>query len=182
VPKAEAPCNGSVFLCVLCGEKKENFMSGQNQPNVKELDLHQLLASVLQSNADSARVQRQLLDLELEKKQAAQAKDEDAKARIERDKKQLHEQMQIREQNKQNQIKSCPHTDQKGGSTIFPISNHPDRRLRGICTKCPIYIEPEHVETDARGKETLIAEHPLYQKVMQRDRDLYSESISVTTY
>jgi hypothetical protein len=157
-------------------------MSGQNQPNVKELDLHQLLAAVLQSNAESARVQRQLLDLELEKKQAAQAKDEDAKARIERDKAQLHEQMQIALQNKEKRIRSCPHTDQKGGSTIFPISNHPDRRLRGICTKCPIYIEPEHVEADAHGKKTLIAEHPLYKIVLQRDQALYSESISVTTY
>lgn len=157
-------------------------MSEQNQPKVKELDLQQLLGEVLRSNAESARVQRQLLDLELEKKQAAQKKDEDAQARIERDKKQLHEQMQIALENKEARIKRCPHTDQKGGSTIFPISNHPDRRLRGICTKCPIYIEPEHVEADAHGKQTLIAEHPLYQKVMQRDRDLYSESISVTTY
>jgi hypothetical protein len=157
-------------------------MSGENQPKVKELDLHQLLAAVLQSNAESARVQRQLLDLELEKKQAAQRKDEDAKARIERDKKQLHDQMQLKIDNDARRIKSCPHTDQKGGSTIFPISNHPDRRLRGICTKCPIYIEPEHVETDAHGKKTLIAEHPLYKIVLQRDQALYSDTISVTTY
>jgi hypothetical protein len=157
-------------------------MSGENQPKVKELDLQQLLSEVLRSNAESARVQRQLLDLELEKKQAAQAKDEQAKARIERDKKQLHEQMQLKIDNDARRIKSCPHTDQKGGSTIFPISNHPDRRLRGICTKCPIYIEPEHVETDAHGKKTVIAEHPLYKTVLQRDQDLYSESISVTTY
>jgi hypothetical protein len=154
----------------------------ENQPKVKELDLQQLLAAVLQSNAESARVQRQLLDLELEKKQALQAKDEQAKARIERDKKQLHEQMQLKIDNDARRIKSCPHTDQRRGSTIFPISNHPDRRLRGICTKCPIYIEPEHVETDARGKKTVIAEHPLYKTVLQRDQDLYSESISVTTY
>jgi hypothetical protein len=157
-------------------------MSGQNQPNVKELDLHQLLAAVLQSNAESARVQRQLLVLELEKKQAAKAKDEDAKARIERDKAQLHEQMQIALENKETRIRNCSHADQRRGSTIFPISNHPDRRLRGICTKCPIYIEPEHVETDAHGNKTVIAEHPLYKIVLQRDRDLYSESISVTTY
>jgi hypothetical protein len=126
-------------------------MSEQNQPKVKELDLQQLLSEVLRSNAESARVQRQLLDLELEKKQAAQAKDEAAQARIERDKKQLHEQMQLKIDNDARRIKSCPHTDQKGGSTIFPISNHPDRRLRGICNKCPIYIEPEDVETDAHG-------------------------------
>jgi hypothetical protein len=157
-------------------------MSEQNSPKVKELDLQQLLGEVLRSNAESARVQRQILDLELEKKQAAQAKDEQAKARIERDKKQLHEQMQLKIDNDARRIKSCPHTDQKGGSTIFPISNHPDRRLRGICTKCPIYIEPEHVETDAHGKKTLIAEHPLYKIVLQRDQALYSESISVTTY
>jgi hypothetical protein len=157
-------------------------MSGENQPKVKELDLQQLLSEVLRSNAESARVQRQLLDLELEKKQALQAKDEQAKARIERDKKQLHEQMQLKIDNDARRIKSCPHTDQKGGSTIFPISNHPDRRLRGICTKCPIYIEPEHVETDAHGKKTLIAEHPLYKIVLQRDQALYSDTISVTTY
>jgi hypothetical protein len=158
-------------------------MSGeQNQPKVKELDLHQLLAAVLQSNAESARVQRQLLDLELQKKQAAQAKDEAAQARIERDKAQLHDQMKIALENKELRIERCSHTDQRRGSTIFPISNHPDRRLRGICTKCPIYIEPEHVETDAHGKKTLIAEHPLYKTVLQRDQDLYSESISVTTY
>jgi hypothetical protein len=154
----------------------------ENQPKVKELDLNQLLAAVLQSNAESARVQRQLLDLELKKKEAADKKDEDAKARIERDKKQLHEQMQLKIDNDARRIKSCPHTDQKGGSTIFPISNHPDRRLRGICTKCPIYIEPEHVETDALGKKTHIPEHPLYKIVLQRDQALYSESISVTTY
>jgi hypothetical protein len=154
----------------------------ENQPKVKELDLQQLLAAVLQSNAESARVQRQLLDLELKKKEAAEAKDEAAKARIERDKKQLHEQMQLKIDNDAKRIERCSHTDQRRGSTIFPISNHPDRRLRGICTKCPIYIEPEHVETDAHGKKTLIAEHPLYKHVLQRDQDLYSESISVTTY
>jgi hypothetical protein len=154
----------------------------ENQPKVKELDVHQLLAEVLRSNADQNKVSRQLLQLELEKKQAAEKKDEDAKARIERDKAQLHEQMQIALENKEARIRNCSHTDQRRGSTIFPISNHPDRRLRGICTKCPIYIEPEHVETDAHGKKTLIAEHPLYKHVLQRDQDLYSESISVTTY
>jgi hypothetical protein len=154
----------------------------QNQPKVKEVDMQALLAEVLKSNAESARVQRQILDLELEKKQAAQAKDEDAKARIERDKKQLHDQMRIALENKELRIRNCSHKDQKGGSTIFPISNHPDGRLRGICTKCPIYIEPEHVETDARNKKTVIPEHSLYRTVLQRDQDLYSDAISVTTY
>lgn len=157
-------------------------MSGENQPKIKELDLQQLLAEVLRSNTESARVQRQLLDLELQKKQAAEKKDEAAQARIERDKAQLHEQMKIAQENKELRIRNCSHTDQRRGSTIFPISNHPDRRLRGICTKCPIYIEPEHVETDAHGKKTVIAEHPLYKHVLQRDQDLYGESISVTTY
>jgi hypothetical protein len=157
-------------------------MSEQNQPKVKEVDLHVLLAEVLRSNAEQAAVSRQILKLELEKKEAAQAKDEAAKERIERDKKQLHDQMKIALENKELRIRNCSHKDQKGGSTIFPISNHPDGRLRGICTKCPIYIEPEHVETDARDKKTVIPEHPLYKLVLQRDQDLYSDAISVTTY
>jgi hypothetical protein len=155
------------------------------EPKVVKLevgDLQQMLAALLASQAETAQVHRQLLAIEVKKQQAQERKDEDARVRLEKERKQLHEQMNIRLHNVELQIKSCSHKDQRGGSTIYPISNHPDRRLRGVCTHCPIYIEPEHYVMNAAGDTTLVPEHELYKQVLQRDRDLYSEFVPTTSY
>jgi hypothetical protein len=152
------------------------------KPKVVELDLHGLLGMLLKSQAESASLQRRILERELAKDDAIKLKDAEAQARIARDRKQLHDQMMIMLDNKKKRADRCTHEDQKGGSTLFPISNWPDRQLRGLCTQCPIFIEPQHIEVDANGKKTLVPEHPLYQKVLQRDQALYSDQVFATSY
>lgn len=146
------------------------------------VDLSAMLAALLASQAETARVQRELLNIELAKQEAQRKKDADILARLEKERKQLHEQMQIKLHNDAQRQANCPHTDQRGGSTIYPISNSTDRQLRGTCTRCGIYIQPEHVETDGNGKQTIIPEHPLYKLVLQRDQALYAEFVPSTNY
>lgn len=157
----------------------------QQQPNnaaTANLDVNALLAALIKANTESANLQHRLLEREEAKDRALAAKEADAAARIERDRKQLLEQMKIGIRNKELQAEHCPHEDQRGGSTLYPISNNPDGRLRGLCTKCPIYIEPEHFEIDGNGKKTKVAEHPLYKKVLQRDQQMYSNFTPLTGY
>lgn len=164
---------------------EQHNQSAEPQPKVVQMDMQTMmgmLASLLASQEATANIQKQLLERELKKDEATAAKDEIAKAKIERDRQQLLGQMKIQQVNKAKRIAGCPHTDQKGGSTIYPISNWPDRQLRGICTNCPIFIEPEHVEVDGSGRPTLIPQHPLYHLVQQRDRALYSEFVPLTGY
>lgn len=163
-------------------EQQNQSAASNEQPKIQQLDMQTMLMLLLKSQEESASLQRRLLERELAKDEAAAAKDEIAKAKIERDRQQLLGQMKIQQVNKAKRIAGCPHTDQKGGSTIYPISNWPDRQLRGICTNCPIFIEPEHVEVDGSGRPTLIAQHPLYHLVQQRDRALYSEFVPLTGY
>src|SRR5258708_10906525 len=123
------------------------------------MDLSQMLGMLLASQAETANLQRQLLEREIQKDDAIAKKDALALARIERDRKQLLEQMQIRQKNLEAQIARCSHKDQRGGSTLYVISNHPDRRIRGVCMHCPIYIQPDHYEIAGDGKQTLVDEH-----------------------
>lgn len=160
-------------------------MSGTTEPKVVKLDQMDLLAvlsKLLQSQADNAAVQRRLLEIEVAKQEAQKAKDVAKEAFLEKSRKQLHDQMQIRLENIEKQIANCSHKDQRGGSTIYPISNHPDRRVRGVCVHCPIYIEPEHYEIGANGEPKLVKEHPLYKSVLQRDQDLYAAFVPTTNY
>lgn len=155
------------------------------EPKVIKLDptdLAVMLGQLLAAQAETAATQKRLLEIEVAKQEAQQRKDADAQARLERERKQLHEQMQIYLENKELRIRSCNHKDQRGGSTIYVVSNHPDRRPRGVCSRCPIYIEPEHYEVDAFGRHVLVDEHPLYKTVIQRDQDLYSEFVPTTSY
>src|SRR5437899_9848802 len=106
------------------------------------------IAMLLAAQAENSRLQIRLLEREEKKDEAIARKEEALAARIEKERKQLLEQMQIRLDNDQARWTNCPHVDQRGGSRIYPISNHPDRRLRGICIGCGCYIEPAHYETD----------------------------------
>lgn len=155
------------------------------QPKIVEMDMGmmmKMLGALLTSQAQGAAVQRELLDRELAKDKAIAAKDAEAAAKIERDRKQLRDQMDIKLKNDAARQANCSHKDQRQGSTIFPISNWPDRQLRGTCTKCGIFIQPQHLEYDAAGKATLVPQHPLYQLVLQRDIDIYSEFVPTTGY
>lgn len=152
------------------------------QPKVVQLDMGQMLAALLQAQAETAKINRQLLDIQLRKDKAAEEKEEALRLRLERERDHLHAQMRIKLANDERRWKQCPHTDQLNGSTIYPISNFPDRLLRGTCTQCGIFIQPEHVEVDANGKKTVIPKHPLYDLVLQRDQKLYGQFVSTTGY
>ena len=148
-----------------------------------------LLLQTLQQNAALARgqveataINRKLLEIELARKEAQEKKDAEALATLERQRKEALASLNTRLELKEAQIENCPHTDQKGGSTIWPISNSPDGQLRGICSHCPIFIEPAHYEEDAYGNRTLIPEHPLYKLVKERDRAIYGGFVQLTSY
>lgn len=155
---------------------------GQAQTAAATVDLSAVLQQLLAAQLESAQLQRELLAREKAKDAATAAKEAEAAARIERDRKQLLAQMKIKIENDEQRWKNCPHVDRNNGSTIYPISNWPDRQLRGTCTKCGIFIQPEHIEVDANGKKTLVPEHPLYRIVLQRDQALYSEFVPTTGY
>jgi len=159
--------------------------NNQTQPQVpklENLDLGSLLTMLLQSQAETARLQRQLLEREIAKDEATAKKEADAAAKLERLRRNSLDELKRKRENDEKRWELCPHTDQKGGSSIFPISNHPDRQLRGTCIHCGLYIEPAHFEEDANGKRTLIPEHPLYKIVLQRDQALYAEFVPSIAY
>jgi hypothetical protein len=141
-----------------------------------------MLSQVLQSNAENASINKQLLEIEVAKRDAQAKKDTEALEKLERARKNSLDSLRQRRINRELKQKHCPHKDQKGGSAIYVISNHPDRQLRGWCSHCELYIEPEHVEVDANGKETIVPEHPLYQTVLQRDRELYGGFVELHSY
>lgn len=160
-------------------------MSEAKEPKVVKIDptdLASMLGALLAAQAESSSVQKQLLEIELGKQKAQRLKDEEALARLEKARKQLHDQMKIKLANDELRIKTCNHKDQRGGSTLYVLSNHPDRQIRGLCTRCPIYIQPEHFEVDVHGAPKLVKEHPLYKQILQRDQDLYSEFVPTTSY
>jgi len=171
-------------------------MSGQNQSAqggapvmVDATQLLKMLNDVLQStakaaasNAEVAAINKKLLDIEVARGEAQSAKDAAALEKLERARKNSLDSLRQRRVNRELKQKHCPHKDQKGGSAIYVISNHPDRQLRGWCSHCELYIEPEHVEVDANGKETIVPEHPLYQTVLQRDRELYGGFVELHSY
>jgi hypothetical protein len=164
-------------------------MSGQNQSAqggapvmIDATQLLAMLGQVLQANAESASINKQLLEIEVAKRDAQAKKDADALEKLERARQNSLSSLKQRRINRELKQKYCKHADQKGGSAIYVISNHPDRQLRGWCSHCELYIEPEHYEEDASGKKTLIPEHPLYQTVLQRDRELYGGFVELHSY
>lgn len=162
----------------------------QNQSNaanaetkeVVNVDLSQLLGLFLQEQAKTNKINQQLLNIQLEDQEAKKRKDEEARVRLDRARKDAHTALQQVEENKQKRYDNCSHEDGLGVPTIWPISNHPDRMLHGVCTQCIMPIDPEHIEVDANGKKTRVPEHPLYKKLLQRDRKIYSAPIAVTSY
>lgn len=167
--------------------KEDKTMSTEPtpQPNVVNLDAQALmgmLATLLQSQSENAKINQKLLDIELAKQEATINKETKALAQLERARSQAHSELKRKRENEQRRYDSCPHTDQKQGSTIYPISNNPDHQLRGVCTQCTMPIEPAHYEEDAYGKKTLVPEHPLYKLVLQRDAALYGQQVFATSY
>jgi len=166
--------------------KKEKLKKMANeQQKVVTLDpqvMMQMLASMLQAQAQTTKVQQQILDLELAKKEALEKREFQAAATLERRKQQSLGELRRKNENDKRRWEACPHEDQKGGSKIWPISNFPDHLLRGYCTDCGIFIEPAHYEEDAEGRKTLIPQHPLYHIVIKRDAQIYAGFVPLTSY
>lgn len=141
-----------------------------------------MLANMFQSQAESNEINRKLLQIKEREEEARLKKDEDALAKWQRAREAALSELKNFDKNRRTRWERCTHEDQKHGSTIWPISNYPDGRLRGYCTQCTMPIEPEHYEYDANGKATKVPEHPLYKKVLQRDNDIYSSFLPVMTY
>src|SRR5258708_39975292 len=105
--------------------------------------MQQMLAALLLSQAESAKLQRLLLEREIEKDRKLDLKEAEAQAILQRNRKQLMEQAQIRIHNDELRIERCSHKDQRGGSPIYVISKHVDRRPKGGSLHCPLFIQPE---------------------------------------
>lgn len=160
----------------------EKNQASDPQQKVVNVDLSQLLAIFLQEQAKTNAINQQLLDIQLKDHEAKKAKDVEAQRKLDRARKDAHDALRHVETNKQKRYAGCTHKDMRGIDTIWPISNMPDRLMHGVCTTCGMPIDPAHHEYDANGKATLVAEHPLYQRLLQRDRDIYSAPIAVTSY
>jgi hypothetical protein len=160
---------------------KENQAS-VSQPQIVNANLEQLLGIFLREQATTNKINQQLLNIQLEDQEAKKRKDEEARAKLDRARKDAHDALQHVETNKHKRWANCSHKDARNIDTIWPISNHPDRLLHGVCTGCGMPVDPAHYEEDAYGKKTLVPEHPLYQRLLQRDREIYSAPIAVTSY
>lgn len=157
-------------------------------PDPKVVDLNDpralmgLLATMFQQQSESNEINRKLLEIKLREEEARQRKDAEALEKWNRERAAALGELQRKVVNDEHRWNTCAHEDQKGGSTIWPISNQPDGRLCGTCSQCGVPIRPEHYEYDCNGKATLVPEHPLYKKVLQRDMQIYSAFLPVMNY
>jgi hypothetical protein len=141
-----------------------------------------VLAQMFQQQAESTTINKKLLEIELAKKEAADRKDAEALVKLERARKQSLDELKRKRQNDERRWAGCSHKDQTGGWTIWPIGNRPGYVLGGYCTQCTMPIEAEHLEYDAYGKATKVAQHPLYHIVLEREQKLYSAFLPVMNY
>jgi hypothetical protein len=173
--------------------KKGKHMSteqNQNQPAAPavQLDLNDpkvllgIISSLFTQQSEATAINKRLLEIELAKKEATERKDAEALATLTRQRNLTLDELKRKRVNDAAEIARCPHTDQRGGSLIYPIGNFPDHQLRGKCMRCPVFIEPEHFEYDFHGNATLIPEHPLYKKVLERDAQIYAGFVPLTSY
>lgn len=145
-------------------------------------DMFLMMNQMFKSQAESNEINKKLLQIKEREEEARLAKDADALAKWNRARQAALDELSNFTRNRDNRWKSCKHKDVKQNWTIWPISNFPDGRLRGTCTQCGVPIEPAHYEYDANGKSTLVAEHPLYHVVLERDQDIYAPFLPVMTY
>lgn len=96
-------------------------------------------------------------------------------AREQREKKMMMEDEAESRRNKERLQASCPHKYPSGGSAIQCVHNFPDRRPRGICMICQIFLEPKRWvilapdRENPRGKPVIVDAHPLYHLVLERE-------------
>lgn len=149
-------------------------------------DMMQMFAAVLASNAALAELQRNSLAIEMARDAKIKASEDEREAKRQRDRKQILEQAALRIENERKAQAACASFGHKhpqsGDSAIYPISNWPDGRIRGTCLQCRAFIQPEHLEIGADGKNVLVPEDKFYQEVLRREFTLYSQFLPTTGY
>lgn len=103
------------------------------------------------------------------------APDPSVRAREQREKKLMMEDEAESKRNRDALQKSCPHKYPSGASAINNVHNYPDRRPRGVCAICQIFLEPKRwiiLAPDAenpRGKPVIAPAHELYHLVLEKE-------------